>query len=312
MFNKTVLTMGKAEMKMVMNITSLPSAGRTVKGTDYAYAPGGIGGLAAVTLAAHSVGSVFCARIGNDENGETLINYYDRCRVDTRYMTRDPEEPTGFLVTVNEADGTHRTIAFPGANSNFGRNEVESAFLCYPDALYLQFDLPDREIIASTRMAALRRVPVFIDAGPRKMELALEKLENVEIFSPNEEEVFNYTGIYPRTPENSLNACMALSTKLQAKYIVLKLGERGCFIYDGSYYDVVPSYDTTFVDGVGAGDVFTAAMTAEYLKSGDIKGACRYANLAAAIMVSREGTYEAVPTRDDVVRFADRLGVNLN
>jgi ribokinase len=104
---------------------------------------------------------------------------------------------------------------------------------------------------------------------------------------------------------------MALATKMRAKYIVLKLGEKGCFIYDGSYYDIIPSYDVTFIDGAGAGDVFTAAMTAEYMRTGDIKTACRYANLAAALMVSREGTYEAVPTRRDVEAFADRLGVKL-
>lgn len=311
MFNKTVLTLGKAEMKMVMNIPSLPTAGSTVKGTDYAYAPGGRGGIAAITLAAHSVGSVFCARLGSDENGDTLINYYDNCRVDTRYMTRDREEPTGFSVTVNEGNGTARSIVFPGANDKFGREEVEGAFICYPDALYLQFDLPDRELIASTRMAKNQRIPVFIDAGPRKFRLPLEKLENVEVFSPNENEVFDYTSIYPNSPENSLKACMALATKMRAKYIVLKLGEKGCFIYDGSYYDIMPSYDITFVDGSGAGDVFTAAMTAEYLRTGDIKTACKYANLAAALMVSREGTYEAVPTRRDVEIFADRLGVKL-
>ena len=311
MFNKTVLTLGKADMKMVMNIPSLPTAGHTVEGTDYAYAPGGRGGLAAITLAAHSVGSVFCARLGKDENGDTLVNYYDNCRVDTRYMTRDADEPTGFSVTVNEGNGNSRAIVFPGANDRFGREEIEGAFMCYPDALYLQFDLPDRELIASTRMAKNQRIPVFLDAGPRKFELPLEKLENIEVFSPNENEVFDYTGIYPNSPENSLKACMALATKMRAKYIVLKLGDRGCFIYDGSYYDIIPSYDVTFIDGSGAGDVFTAAMTAEYLRTGDIKTACRYANLAAALMVSREGTYEAVPTRRDVEAFADRLGVRL-
>ena len=313
MFNKTVLTFGKAEMIMIMNTNTMPVAGQTVKGVDYAYAPGGRGGLAAVTLAAHSVGSVFCARLGNDENGETLVNYFDSCNVDTRYMTRDSNEPTGFSVTINEANGYSRNIVFPGANEKFGLEEIDGAFMCYPDAIYLQMDLPDRDVIAITRMAARKNVPVFLDAGPKKMELPLEKLENVEVFSPNENEVYEYTGVFPNTPDTSLKACMLLSSKVKAKYVVLKLGERGCFLYDGSYYDVIPSYDTTFIDGAGAGDVFTAVLTAEYIRNGgDIRKACKYANMAGAVMVSREGTYEAVPDRRDVEDFANRLGVRLD
>ena len=132
MFNKTVLTFGKAEMQMVMNISSLPSAGNAAKGTDYAYAPGGRGSLAAVTLAAHSVGSVFCARLGNDENGETLIRYFDGCNVDTRYMTRDSDEPTGFSVTVNESKGDYsrriyNNTGYPHKTDNQQRNIVNYA-----------------------------------------------------------------------------------------------------------------------------------------------------------------------------------------
>ncbi len=311
MLRKRILTVGKADMNIVMNIGSIPTAGQTTEGLDYAYAPGGRGGVAAVAFAALSADSVFCARLGDDENGVRLIKYYSDCGVDTRFITRDREEPTGFSAVINEAGGTTRTISFPGANLRFGREDLENAFVCYPDALYLQFDLPDREIVASTRLAQRQGIPVFIDAGPRKMELALELLENVEIFSPNDEEVYHYTGIYPGDPERSLKACMALATKVNAKYIVLKLGRKGCFIYDGKYYHVVPAYDTTFLDGVAAGDVFSAAMTTEYMRHGDIKAACEFANLAAAIAVSREGSFEAVPTRDDVEKFADRLGVEL-
>ena len=104
---------------------------------------------------------------------------------------------------------------------------------------------------------------------------------------------------------------MALATKVNAKYIVLKLGRKGAFIYDGKYYHVVPAYDTTFIDQSAAGDVFTTAMTIEYMRHGDIKAACEFANLAGAIAVSREGTYSSIPSRDDVEKFADRLGVNL-
>lgn len=308
---KRVLTVGRADMNIVMNIGSIPSANQVTEGINYAYVPGGGGSVAAVSFAKLSADSVFCARVGDDENGVRLIKYYNDCGVDTRYITRDRGIETGFSAVINEAGSTTRTIYYPGANKRFGREDLENGFMCYPDALFLQFELPDRECVAATRLAKRQEIPVFIDAGPNKFELPLELLENVEIFSPNEEEAYHYTGVYPSDPEKCLKVCMALGTKINAKYIVLKLGRKGCFIYDGKYYYVVPAYDTTFIDGSAAGDVFSAALTTEYLRHGDIKAACEFANLAGAIAVSRDGSYNAVPTRDDVEKLADSIGVKL-
>ncbi|MBE6671252.1 MAG: hypothetical protein E7593_03510 [Ruminococcaceae bacterium] len=308
---KRILTVGRADMNMVMNIGTLPSSGQVTEGHNYAYVPGGRGSVAAVAFAKLSADSVFCARLGDDENGLRLIKYYNDCGVDTRFITRDSELPTGFSAVINEAGDTTRTITYPGANKRFGREDLENAFVCYPDALFLQFELPDREIVAATRLAKRQGIPVFIDAGPNMMTLPLEYLENVEVFSPNEEEVYHYTGIYPGDHERCLKACMALASKVNAKYIVLKLGRKGSFVYDGKYYNVVPAYDTTFIDGAAAGDVFSAALVVEYMRHGDMKAACEFANLAGAIAVSREGSYASVPTRDEVEKFADRLGVKL-
>lgn len=308
---KRILTVGRADMNLILNTSTIPATNSTTEGANYSYAPGGGGSVAAVSFAKLAADSVFCARVGDDDNGARLIKYYNDCGVDTRYITRDNNTETGFSAIINETGITTRTIYYPGANKKFGREDLENGFMCYPDALFLQFELPDRECVAATRMAKRQEIPVFIDAGPNKFELPLELLENVEIFSPNEEEAYHYTGIYPSDPEKCLRVCMALSSKMNAKYIVLKLGRRGCYIYDGMYYHVVPAYDVTYIDGSAAGDVFSAALTTEYLRHGDIKAACEFANLAGAIAVSRDGSFTAVPTRDDVERYAENLGVKL-
>ncbi len=308
---KRILTIGRADMNIEMNIGSLPSANQTTEGFYYEYIAGGGGSVAAVSFAKLCADSVFCARIGDDENGVRLLKYYNDCGVDTRYITRDRNIETGFSAVINEAGNVSRTIYYPGANKRFGREDLENGFMCYPDALFMKFELPDRECVAASRYAKRQEIPVFIDGGPNRFELPLELLENVEIFSPNENEAFHYTGVYPGDPERCLKACMALGSKMNAKYIVLKLGNRGCFIYDGKYYHVVPAYDTTFINGSGAGDVFSAAMTTEYMRHGDIEAACKFANVAGAIAVSRDGSFSAVPTRDDVEKYADSIGVKL-
>jgi len=80
---------------------------------------------------------------------------------------------------------------------------------------------------------------------------------------------------------------------------------------DGKYYTVVPSYDVKEIDHTGAGDAFMAALSVEYLNTGDIKRACEFANAAAALTVSGEGAIPSLPTRADLAAFADRHGLPL-
>ena len=89
----------------------------------------------------------------------------------------------------------------------------------------------------------------------------------------------------------------------KAKYIVLKLGERGCSIWDGENMTLLPAYKSNVVDTTAAGDCFTAAMALEYIKSGDIVRACDMGNKAGAVAVSRYGAADSMPTADEIKKF---------
>ena len=57
------------------------------------------------------------------------------------------------------------------------------------------------------------------------------------------------------------------------------------------------------VDTTAAGDAFTAALTLEYLRTGDIREAIKYANAAGAITIARAGSASSVPTADEVAQL---------
>ena len=57
------------------------------------------------------------------------------------------------------------------------------------------------------------------------------------------------------------------------------------------------------VDTTAAGDAFTAAMTLEYLRTGDIKSAVKYGTVAGAITVSRAGASSSVPSAEEIRSF---------
>ncbi len=300
-----VLVVSSANMDFVQRMAKIPEAGQTiVTDSTYSYIPGGKGANSAVTFARLGADTVFCARVGRDQNGAALRKIYEKEGIDTRFLVEDRESATGLASIIVEEDGTNRIVVYPGANNNVDENEIEEAFTTYPDAVYMQFEIPFEAVSIAADYAYEKNIPLFVDAGPVSDAVQLEKLKKVEILSPNETECEALTGIYPDSIENCLKACIRLCSMVEIKYVVLKLGRRGAFVYDGKYYHIVQGYRVDALDTTAAGDIFTAALTYAYLKKGDVLEATRFANLAAALSVTKEGAYSSIPTLAEVKEFS--------
>ena len=126
-------------------------------------------------------------------------------------------------------------------------------------------------------------------------------MQGMTILSPNENETEALTGIFPADNEAALRASEILYKRALPQYVVLKLGERGCSLYDGSTIKFFAPYPARVLDTTAAGDSFTAALALEYVRSGDIERACDIANRAGAIAVSRVGAENSMPTADELM-----------
>lgn len=299
-----ILTVGSANIDLMARMQAVPRVGQTVlEKNRYEYIPGGKGVNAALAFAKMGGESVFCCKLGSDTHGAKLVKIYEESGINTRFVSADKKEKTGLAIVMVENNADNRIVVYPGANKRLRPADVEDAFICYPDALYLQFEVPEDTVLAAADFAREQGIPIFVDGGPASKEFPLENLGPVEVFSPNEEETYVYTGIRPTSVESCLKACLALSNRIQAKYYVLKLGERGVYLYDGKYFKIIGPYNVDEVDTTAAGDAFTAAMTLEYLRTYDIKRACEYGNIAGAITVSRPGAFISIPSHEDIRTF---------
>lgn len=311
---KRILVISSANIDFIQNIDRLPYSGETVveNGGGYIYSPGGKGANSAIAFSRFGADCVFACKVGADANGARLRNLYKAEGIDTRFMAEDRELPTGLASVIVERGGKNRIVVFPGANGGFEEADIEDAFTCYPDAVYLQLEIPEETVIAATRLAAQRDIPVFIDAAPARFDYPLRSLGNVEIFSPNESECRVFTGITPSGEEAALRAAIRLRGMVNAKYIVLKLGERGAFMFDGQEYFVYPPESVLPVDTTAAGDVFTAVMTYSYIQNGNIHSAIRMANVASAISITRQGSLASIPTLAEVLEYKRAADEALN
>ena len=301
---KKILTVSSANMDLVMDMPCIPRAGETVLCNGrYKYVPGGKGANSAVAFARLGGESIFCTRLGNDQNGDTLLSIYNNEGIDTEFIVRDSNFSTGLAVIMVDSDGNNRIAVFPGANMAIGKEQIDLALEKAPDALYMQLEISKDAIVYAANEAAKKNIPVFIDAGPADPKFPFGELPSLEIFSPNESETEILTGIYPENEEKCALAVKKLASLVNSRYYVIKLGGRGCYVSDLKHSFFAPSFKANAVDTTAAGDSFTAALTLRYLEYGDIRAAARYANAVGALVVGKSGALPSIPTKEEVKKF---------
>lgn len=306
-----ILVIGNTNAEIRTDIKRFPSGGDVVSGKEYGLACGGCGVNSSVALSKLGAEALCCSRVGDDAFSGLIKRCLEKYHVDTRFVSEKPGGRTRLSISAIDEWGRVSSIRFAGDCGDIGMRDLDAAFISYPDAVLLQYDLPAETIRCATEIAERHEIPVFIDGGPVSLSGRLDELRNVEIFMMDEKEAYAYTGISPDAVDTCGKACMAVAGKVKAKYIVLKLGERGAFFYDGMYFKFIPAYDVKKVDGSAAGDAFTASMVVEYMRSRDIRKACEFACLAGAMTVSAEGGVESIPTLSEILRFAEENGIEL-
>lgn len=301
-YRKKILTVGASNMDMSLTVARFPDKGESLKDEGGAsYAPGRGGASVAIALARLGAESLFVTRLGADLYGQKLYNYYKESGINTAFVKADRDFSTGFSLSVNEADGSRRTVNFPGANEHLTTDVISEAISSRPDAVLLNLESGFSLAQKVAKISAARGVPVFLSAHPADANHPLESLPELEVFTLGEKEVKRYTGISPTGSQDCMRACFALGRKVRAKYIVINQGSRGAMIYDGKRCDVVASqYFEKSVDLSASEEAFSAALCAEYFRTNNIKEAARYAALAAAVTAARYGGASSLPTREEL------------
>lgn len=291
-------------MDLLLMTPRLPLAGETMFSEDYFFNAGGKGANQAVAAARLGCAATFAGKVGNDDFGETLRRGLADYGVCTDFVATFTEKQTGFAVIILEENGQNRIIVHSSANMEITPADIDAAFRQNYDAMIIQFEIAEDIVVYACNLAKQRGVPFFVDAGPPQ-NFPLEKITGATVLSPNETEAAFMCGFSLENEDDYKKAAKILKQRSQAEHIVLKLGKNGACLYsaDNGETKIFPSHEVKAVDTTAAGDVFTAAMTAQFLASGDIAKAIKYANVAGALTVTKAGAQQSIPQIADVAAF---------
>lgn len=291
--------MGSINMDIILSASRLPEEGENVLGSEYSYACGGKGANQAIGLSRLGAETRMIGKVADDVNGNKLLENLINNNVDISGVSKKGTS-TGLAAILIDRDGRNRIIVYESANAEIVPEEAASFITDDIDMLLVQFETREDAVIKCVNTAKEKGIITVVDCGPAK-NFALEKMQGITIITPNENETEALTGIFPVDEETALRASEILFGRCSPEYVVLKLGVRGCSVFDGKSIHFLPSYPTEVRDTTAAGDSFTAALALEYKRNGDIMKACDFANRAGSIAVSRVGAQNSMPTAQELL-----------
>ncbi len=306
----SILVVGSINMDLVLRMDRVPLPGESFIGREYRHVPGGKGANQAVAAARLGAEVTFVGRVGDDAHGQKLKTQLAAQGISTDLLVTDSGSQTGLAVILLEESGRNRIVVYPGANMEIRPEDLAAAFRRTYDAVMLVLEIPLPMVVEVCRLARANGIPAILDAGPARA-FDLTQVRGLEILTPNETETSALTDLPCGTPEEASKAARALAEKSDARYVVLKMGEEGSLLHADGRDEIFPAHRVSAVDTTAAGDAFTAAMAVEYVRSGDIARAIRYATAAGALAVTRLGAQPSLPTADEVRQFIQQREVTL-
>ena len=302
MKNKVVVV-GSYNTDMTIKSKKLPGPGETVIGGHFSTGGGGKGANQAIAAARIGAEVTFVARVGNDLLGSEGIKRLNEEHINTKYIYRDNELPTGVAFIVVDDKGENSIVVASGANANLSPTDIESASdeISSADILLIQLESPIESVYASIKSAHDNGVTVILNPAPAQ-ELDNHILRYVDIITPNIVEAEMLTGIKV-TDVNSLQSIVNRFFDYGINDVIITLGSKGYFAGSHDAMKIIPALNVAPIDTTGAGDVFSGSLAAFLSEGMTIEKAARMANAAASVSVTRLGAQDGAPKRVEIENF---------
>ena len=291
----------------------LPVAGETTKGTTLRFGPGGKGSNQ--LTAAHRAGAevkIISAR-GDDVLGQILKNHYIAEGMSEEYVDVNKNYESGSaLIEIDESNAQNRIIVILGANENVNAESVLKAEKDFADcdAVLTQFETTIEAVEQTKKLAKKYGKPFILNPAPF-VAIPDDLLNGIDYVTPNETEAEQFTGVAVNTYDDCKKAAEILLNK-GVKNVIITLGIRGAYFYNGKEEIKVPSIKVKAVETTGAGDAFNGGFATAIAEGLDVETALKFATCTSAISVTRLGSSPSMPYRHEILSLLEKeFGIKL-
>jgi 2-dehydro-3-deoxygluconokinase len=275
-------------------------------GTVFRPGYGGDTSNVAIAAARQGARTGYVTSVGTDQFGDAFMALWKSENVDTSGVKRSPVAHTG-LYFVHHGPKGH-LFSYMRAGSAASRmvpedvpvDLVKSAKVLHISAISQAISSSATDtVFHAIRTAQAAKVQISYDTNLRLALWPLDRARAVihasigmtDVLRPSLEDARALSGI--DDPDKIIDFYMGMGPKI----VALTLGAEGAIVATREKRERIPPRPAKLVDATGAGDTFTGAFLAEYLRTSDPFAAGRYANVAAALSTEGYGAVGPMPKR---------------
>jgi len=295
--NARVVVMGSFVADLAFRTPRLPSWGETVLGTEFRLGPGGKGSNQAVAAARLGANISFICKLGRDAFGDLARRTYAQDGVDTRFVFETLDHATGgATIIIDQASGENAIVVVPGSCFTLNADDIDNARDAIAGAAVFmtQLELPLASVEHGLRLAKSLGAATILNPAPA-CALPESIYPLCDYATPNEGEAALLTG--ESDPERAAAALLARGVG----NVVITLGAQGALVKTPSITEQVAAIDAgPVIETTGAGDAFNGGFAVALAEGRGIVEAVRFGCAVAGISVTRHGTADSMPRRDEV------------
>jgi len=296
-----IIVIGSSNTDMVIKSKKLPLPGETILGGTFLMNPGGKGANQAVAAARLGGNVTFVTKIGNDLFGSEAVALFSNENIDTRYIIKDPDNPSGVaLITVDE-NGENSIVVAPGSNSKLTAYDIEEeVFETKPtDIFVMQLEIPIGTVEFIAQKTSGKGNRVILNPAPAR-QLSDDLLSCLFLITPNETEAEQISGIKVIDLSTAEKAATIIRKK-GVKNVIITMGASGAYLQSDGVSKMIHVVPVKAIDTTAAGDVFNGAIAVAMSEGMDLENAVLFANKAASISVTRMGAQSSAPYRKEIL-----------
>lgn len=285
---KRVLVIGSTVVDVVVDLVDhLPKTGEDVHIKNQQMSLGGCAYNVSDSIRHFQVPYTLFSPVGTG-----IYGYYVREHLKEKGITTPiptPNMDNGCCYCFVESTGERTFISYHGAEYLFQKEwfdlipdeEIDTVYIC---------GLEIEETTGENIIEYLEKHPeftVFFAPGPRLTVIDPLKVDRLYKLSPilhlNETEALDVS------KKTTIREAAAFLYEKTHNLVIITLGEKGCYYYDGTIDHLVPPVPTSQIDTIGAGDSHIGSVIA-CLKQGDsVEEAIQKANLVSSCVVGKKG-----------------------